>query len=63
VTLYVWVSEPTQFTTGSTRVSRVLDGLDQKSTCIKVCKRISTQPEILVGRVGSKVPTNFDNSN
>jgi len=50
---WVWDSEtrprpaplPSLLTTGSTRVSRVLDEPGQKSTRIKICKRISTQPD------------------
>jgi len=43
VTLYLRVSEPTRFTTGSTWVSRVLGEPSQKSTRIEICKKISTQ--------------------
>jgi len=45
VTFYLRVGEPTRLTTGSTRVSRVLDEPGQKSTCIEICKKISTQPD------------------
>jgi len=37
------VDEPTRFTTGSTRMSQVLDEPGQKSTCIEIYKKISTQ--------------------
>ena len=35
---------PIRLTTGLTWVSRVLGELGQKSTRIKICKKISTQP-------------------
>jgi len=34
----------------------------QKLTRIEICKKISTQPEPVVSRVGSRVPTHFDSS-
>jgi len=37
------VGEPTRLTTGSTRMSQVLGGPNQKSTRIEICKKISTQ--------------------
>jgi len=37
------VGEPTRLTTGSTRMSRVLNELGQKSTRIEICQKISTQ--------------------
>jgi len=45
VTLYLQVGEPTRFTTGSTRVSRVLGEPGQKLTRIEICKKISTEPD------------------
>jgi len=45
VTLYLRVGEPTWLITGSTQVSRVLSESGQKSTCIEIYKKISTQPD------------------
>jgi len=42
MTLYLRVGEPTRLTTGSTRMSRVLDESGKKSTRIEICKIIST---------------------
>jgi len=47
---YLQVGEPTRLTTDSTRMSRVVDEPDQKSTCIEICKKIKIY-----------VPTHFDN--
>jgi len=43
VTLYLSVHEPTQLTTGSIQVSRVLGGPGQKLTRIEIYKIFSTQ--------------------
>jgi len=43
VTIYLWVGESIQLTTGSIKVSRVLGGSSQKLTRIEICKKISTQ--------------------
>jgi len=38
---FIWrVGEPIRLTTGSTRMSRVLDEPGQKSTRIEICKKI-----------------------
>ena len=62
---YLRVSEPTRLTTGSTRMSRVLDEPGQKLTRIEICKKKFNpiRPEPVVSRVGSQVPTYFDSSN
>jgi len=56
VTLYLRVSEPTRLTTGD----RALDESGQKSTRIEICKKISTQPKLVMSRVGLWILTHFD---
>jgi len=60
MTLYLWVGEPIRFTTGSTRVNRVVDEPNQKSTRIKICNL--TWPIFMMSQVSSWVSTYFDNS-
>ena len=52
----------TRLTTGSTRMSRVLDEPGQKSRRIEICKKISIQSESVVSQVSWWIPIHFNSS-
>jgi len=47
-----WVDEPTQFTTGSTKMSQIFNGPRQKLIYIEFCKKKSSNPARTCSRPG-----------